>query len=43
MKLNTSFSFQASSRNRRSAGSAWITGSLSMPTTRRAVFCHRVM
>ena len=43
MKSKTSLSFQASSRKRRSVEGASITGSVSMPIMRRAVFCHSVM
>ena len=43
MKSKTSFSFQASSLKRRSVEAASITGSVSMPIMRRAVFCQSVM
>ena len=43
MKSKTSFSFHASSRKRRSLGSPSITGALSMPIMRRAVFCQSDM
>ena len=43
MKSKTSFSFQASSLKRRSEDGVSITGSVSMPIMRRAVFCHSVM
>ncbi len=43
MKSKTSTSFQALSSNRRSLGSASITGPAFMPHMRRVEFCHSVM
>ena len=43
MKSKTSFSRHASSLKRRSVDDASITGSVSTPMMRRAVFCQSVM